>query len=382
MLRNLYHKYMINNQTVRTTVETVTSTKQNIQRFMELLPDIKVSRIEGDRGTLIYVGDDGPTKQQILQAVFPHRFEETGMERVNVWQLPQFQQKWLDENDIVLYRVSRFFPFHLPAAYAFDNPLSVQQVVPLGASVDEMLAGGSNKRLRKEISRMRKQNFTVRSSQTLEDLDFFYHKMYVPTLQARYDDRGEHYPYEFIQQILENGFLSFLSLDDEVVMGTLYRIRGKVLYTNFTGLMDGNTGLLKHDINVAQNWFDMNHAIERGMEVLNWMSSNAWASDGVFYFKQRWGAQVQPNTYQSEKLLFRANTLSAKWRDRLNNIGFITQQGKQFLRVYIDEAVPSIEEARTQAEKHGLNGIHVLSPQQSLDAREANSPSMSDRQAG
>ena len=165
----------------------------------------------------------------------------------------------------------------------------------------------------------------------------------------------------------------FLMVDGELVMGSLYYVRGNTLNTSFSGINNGDTNYLKNDLNIAQYWLDICYAVEHGLEAVNFMASNAWTSDGIFDFKQRWGTVVRPSTYEIEKLLFRSTHLSAAWQERINTIGFITRRGEDYLQVHIDEAGPSVEEAHAKAVKVGLSGVQILKPGSSENVIHASS---------
>jgi hypothetical protein len=118
-------------------------------------------------------------------------------------------------------------------------------------------------------------------------------------------------------------------------------------------------------VGAAIYWRSIKWAIEQGFKEFNFMGSNAWESDGVFRTKNKWRPKIVDDPWEHSKLIFAANHLSAEWQDHLNQIGFLTCVGGQYLRVYIDTLSPpdtpaDIEAKKEQALKSGLSGIQVV----------------------
>jgi hypothetical protein len=331
-------------------------------------------RVSGDIGWLIYVGDSDAYRTTILETLFPNGYTESDMGRVLFWKLPKLVQEWSQTNDLVLCRVGGFFPWHVCAPYAFDTYPVIHQIMSLDQSPDEMLQGHSRHKLRHKVNKMLKQNFTSRISRSAEDLDFFYHRMYVPTVHERHQHRAHTTSHQLFEEVLKSGFLLFISLDGVEIAGCLCDIKYNIFTFYDMGLLNGDESWLKRDVNIALYWHRIQYAFNTGAKAINLGLTKSWVNDGIFQFKSQWNTKVSRDPYRvardsylREKLLFRAQTLPDRWRERLNSIGFITRHGDQYLRVFIDRVDPSVEEAHAQAIKDGLDGIQIITPGQHED---------------
>ncbi len=332
-------------------------------------PRLEAVRICDEQCSLIYVGkdddeNDGTDKLDILQALFPKGYRETDLGRVAVWKLADYSQQWLQENDLVVSRVSRFFPWQIPANYAFDNPLRVNQIVRLNNinSIEDFMSSLDNKKYRQYVHQMLDEHYTTRFTHSLDDLQYFYQHMYLPTTQLRHGKFAVVAPFEALKKVMDRGgVLMMLELEGQEVGGALCLLtRQGDFQGEFLGYLDGSEALVKRHVGLALYWYSIKYAIEQHASAFNFMASVAWVSNGVFFYKQRWGAKVSPEPYVGEKILVRANTLSPFWREHLNQVGFITEADEGFLRVYLDLEEAASESAYECAVKNGLVGIQVV----------------------
>jgi Acetyltransferase (GNAT) domain len=348
------------NLALRTFVQSAAARTADFCQLFTQIPRMDATRVEGALGHVIYVGENDADKVALLETLFPDGYTETDLGRVSLWKLPVLTQDWLQDNDLVVCRVSNFFPWRIPAVYAFANPLQVNQVARLAETVEEMLAGHPMRHARREISRMEKHKLSVRFSHSPEDLELFYHRMYAPTARHRHQKHAVVMPYHFFQELFQKGFIEFLALDGQDIVAGINKIEDGTYHFSSMGLMDGNREWLKYDVNVGLYWYGMKYAIEAGVPYANLGISNAWVSDGVFHFKTMWRTRVEPYRYIRDQLLVRANNLSPEWQERLNQIGFINRINHQYLRVYINPPASSLQELSDLAIKDGLDGIQVV----------------------
>ncbi len=334
----------------------------DIGHFLIQLPRLDVVRVTGEPGSVIYVGDADTYKLSLLKALFNNQYEEEFLGRVALWKLPARTHQWLTQTDLVIIRVSRFYPWRIRTTYAFNNALRVYQMVPLDKAPEEMLAGSSRKRLREHVNRINRANITTRPSRSDKDLEFFYHRMYAPTMLTRHTERAVVAPYAALERVYKTGFLWFLVLDGQDVAASLcYMSRDGRLFTGaYLGYLDGKTERLKQDLGVALYWHSMLKAREQGATTMNIMESVAWVTNGVYSHKQKWGARPHPDPYNHQQLLFRANHLCDAWRVQLNNIGFLTCENGNYMRVYVDESETSAGTLAEDAVRHGLDGIQIV----------------------
>lgn len=332
----------------------------NVALFLLQFPRLDVTLLTGEAGRIVYVGEADGFMLTLAQNLFPDGYEKISLGRIEVWKLPRQTHHWLNEYDLVLNKVSQFFPWQPRTNYTFANPVSVYQVLPLDKPFDELLAGGENRRLRKETHRMRRENFTCTISHEEADLRYFYERIYLPTAYKRYGEKASVMPYDAVKDLFQQGFLVCLWLDNQVVSMDICTFKDGVVHDMLGGILDGDSCWMERDAGIAAYWYVIKTAYDLGAKLVNFKVSLAWISDGVFHFKQRWGCHVVPYPHMNSMLLVHANQLTDVWRTRLNEIGFITRQAAQCLLVQIDSPNTTIESVIAEARKNGLDGVQLI----------------------
>jgi hypothetical protein len=346
----------------RQALKDMAKTIGNIGHFLLQFPRMDAVMVTGDIGSVVYVGDSDTYKLSLLKALFGDDYKEESLGRIAMWKLATYNNEWLKGNDIIIIRVTRFFPWRIRAPYYVENPLRVYQMISLDKPPEDMLAGKRNKNLREAVNRLRKVNITTRISHSMDDLRFFYDNMYVPTMHSRHADRTVITPYQTAERQYKNGYLWFLSLDGHEVAGSLCYVSAdnNIFTGSFLGYLDGNTQFLKQDLGTALYWYSMQQAREKGVKMINLLESVAWVSNGVYNYKQKWGAKPHTDPYNHEKILLSTNQLSDEWRLRLNNIGFLASKQEKYMRVYFDEPESSMDGLLEDARTHGLDGVQFV----------------------
>lgn len=333
----------------------------NIALFLLHFPRLEVTLLTGTAGRVIYVGDPDGFMVSLAQALFPDGYEKTSLGRTAVWKLPRQTHDWLREYDLVFNKISRFFPWQPRTTYTFSNVVSVYQILPLDKPFDELLAGGENRRIRKETHRMRRENYECRISHDEADLRYFYDRIYLPTTDRRHGEKALIMPYEAVKDMFQHGFLVCLSLDNQMVAMDLCTLQDGTVHDMIGGVLDGDQHWMEREAGIASYWYVIKTAYDLGAHTVNFKVSIAWISDGVFHFKQRWGCHAAPYPHVNSQLLVHANQLTDTWRTRINEIGFITRQADQFLLVQLDDSSTiTIEDRVTLARKNGLAGVRLI----------------------
>jgi regulator of replication initiation timing len=328
--------------------------------FFLQFPRLEVTRIASDAGSIIYVGNQDSYMNTLLRVLFPEGYDQTSLERIAVWKLPKETNNWLQNDDLVLTKTSRIFPWHPKTKYSFTNAVSVYQILSLEKPFDELFSGGENKRLRHQIQRMLRENYQYRISHDEADLHYFYDQIYVPTAHKRHGERAIIMSYDAIKELFQNGFLVCLSLDNQIVSIDLCVLKDSMVHDLLGGVLDGDEKWMERAVGIAAYYYVIKTANDLGAKSVNFLASFACVSDGIFQVKQRWGSRVHPFPHVNSTLRIHANQITDLWRTRVNEIGFITSHEERFLRVYLDSPDLLIEDGVRLARKNGLDGIQVV----------------------
>jgi hypothetical protein len=333
-------------------------------------PRLDVFNIVGPRGRIIYIGDRDPKQIALMRTLFSNTYQEVHEGRVALWQLSDNLQKWLEQADFVVCKLSRRSPWAPQALYVFDNPIKIRQALTLDKPLDELIAQVGEYKLRLNVQQAIRQvqaaNFTCKFSQAIADFDYFYYNMYLPAAR-RFDEAALVFSYEgLLKYGMKRGGLLLLQLNDQPVGAVLVYIQNSTCFMLVCGMLNGDTDLRDKGINIAFYWYSLQWAISQGAKYINFGGTNAWKSDGVFFAKRRWGAKVVDYLLEHSQYVFLANQFSPEWRDHLNQTGFFTRVQDKYLQIHIDDldqpyTSAEIEKQEKQAKSRGLDGIQIVS---------------------
>lgn len=360
--------YGIRNRAIGEVVRSAARAWGAYATFLMNFPRYDVTKVSGEAGTIVYVGVADLYRVALMSTLLPEGYEEEALGREAAWRLPARTQEWLDTADLIVWRVSRKHPWRMPTAYTLENPLHIQLVLDLDKPPEALLEGGGRvkSRLRQKVRKMQ-VSFTSRLSQSMDDFEHFYHRMYLPTLQKRFGDLAERLPYEVLKGWMERGCLIQIVQGDQVIAAALNYVQNDVCFAGAIGYLDGEASWIEQGASIAVYWYTIEWAYQQGLARLDFIGANAWESNGVFHAKQQWGPRLGAFPYEHTKLVMGADRLSAVWQDRLNAMGFLTCVNGKYLRAYFENpAQPygqaEIETLRTRATKRGLGGVQLIGP--------------------
>lgn len=326
--------------------------------FLKLLPRQPAFLVQGEKGSIIYVGEG--EKISLFQALFREGYQVTELGRIPIWTLPTVTKRWLETHDLVLCRVSQFFPWEVPATYELDVPTEVEQALILDRPFDALLSAHVSREMRRKARRALEGDFDFRISRDHDDLMEFIEKLYLPTGVTRFGERATMMSVEAIEEIFADGFLVFVSREGKIVGGSLCRLQHGTYTFHLAGIADGNAELYADGVSRALYAYMIRHAIELGAYEINLGFSSAMTSDGVFTYKSRWGATARPSHYICYKLLVRANKLTDAWRETLNRTGFLQSNPEGLLRNYVDGHAQDYSELLAMSIEKGVPGIRIV----------------------
>ncbi|MFH0884653.1 MAG: hypothetical protein V1861_03005 [Candidatus Micrarchaeota archaeon] len=125
-------------------------------------------------------------------------------------------------------------------------------------------------------------------------LDFllFYHSMYIPMLDARHREHSLFLSFAELAGFFNNGFILFVKKNQNMVAGMLTTERNSGLYGKTMGIAAGSAAHTKAGANSAVVYYLIKYAYDNRLGKVDLGLSSPFASDGVSWFKAKWGAKL------------------------------------------------------------------------------------------
>jgi hypothetical protein len=342
----------------------------NLGRLIILNFRVKVVRWIGSDWSITYIGD-GTSIEYLSTILFsdPPRVEE--LPRIYFWQIPALVRRFSGGGDLVLCELNEILKWSPKILKInFVTPPWIKQVLEsIDRPIEDLLAS-MNRSTRRHINRLEKQRFTYSLTQKKEDFDFFYYRIYLPTIKLRHEGQGMIInDYESIQKDFMSGGLGLIKDGHEdPICGGLFCLDGDTFTAQLGGVLDGEAALVKKRVNLALFWYELNLARTLGAQKYDFGSTRAQISNGAFEYKRQMGTCVYPHKFVYTQWNFYAQRLTGKLREHLNKLGLITRQDGKFYRIILDGSTENLRSKEIQEEccfasKCGLEGLILLSDQ-------------------
>jgi len=223
----------------------------------------------------------------------------------------------------------------------------------------------SNKSSKNDLRKIRKHNITYRSTKDPDELQDFYHNMYLPSIEQRHQKSAIPMDYQSMLNVIGSGHgeLLLIRTEQDDIAGVVIVTQEKIPRLWSAGAMAANPIYRKIGATAATYWFSAQHLSAAGHHSMDMGLSRGFLNDGVFQFKTKWADKFtahgargfiikQGDLSKGEKLFFRNNPFVYLEK------GFL--YGAVFAENTDSLADDDIEKWRKQYYLPGLQGLHIF----------------------
>ena len=216
---------------------------------------------------------------------------------------------------------------------ACQESLQVPWWVNAEIDCEAVLAGRNSKALRKDIRKIEKNALYVGSPRSSEDVQYFYDRMYLPTIQQSHGDAALPSSTEIRRrQIQSNDAELVLVMHDETAIGgTVIDYRHGVPALRDIGVLDGDNKYKNQGVITAANYFAIQKLADLGHQKVSMGLSRCFVDDGVFAYKTKWRPKFFADSRDDFLMTF--NTLSNATRAFLVSSDCIVDKNGELQRV-------------------------------------------------
>ncbi len=146
-----------------------------------------------------------------------------------------------------------------------------------------------------DVRKIRRSDLHFVVTREIDEFDRFYHRMYMPYVKERHQDRTIAMSYDHMMRAARRGACELLLVKkgDESVAGMVIRMEGQLPRLWSQGLKDGNLSHLKYGAAAATWYFASLHLRDKGFKRMHMGLSRAFLRDGVLRYKAKWGMRVR-----------------------------------------------------------------------------------------
>ncbi len=254
-------------------------------------------------------------------------------------------------------------------------PKYVRCVIDLGVPTPQLLARHA---VKDDLRIVRKKDYRYAVLRDDAFFDEFYHRMLVPTVIARHEERAHVSSPDALRRVYRKGYLLAAFLGTDWVAACLMVPRaGNTLDWANVGWRDGSEALMKERVVSALLEEMIRRAKDDGYACLDLGSCSPFVDDGPLNYKLKWGAHIElPSlAYEDGRLqgvnahfavrfrpgeragnaLLAHSPVFAKRRGELIAVGWNSPLRADF-RHQLDAGLPWIDLAATQLDGHPADG--------------------------
>ena len=325
-----------------------------------------VHRLIGPYWRIVFVGSQAG-KREVVHLFFGEELDYETRDRVAPWYISKRVREWLKSDlDLIIHEsLPHFWPRRYDVPLEFTIPTWINQTLALPDKAEALIEGKSNSDKRRLINKCLKDGYKARVSTSYEDLKYIYENFYVPNLKRRFGSRALLTPFGEHKRLLRRGGLILVTRHDVVVGGKLFFLDSDTFVNNDAGLSQEGPPHWQRAGNSVIDWYCIQQAYKHGSKFISMGGTRGWQSDGIFWYKSQWGAKVERHPAIMPQWTILGVDPPPLLKDRVNEIGFITEIKNQFYRVYLNDDAASLakedlDRLLSHAVRRGLDGIAVM----------------------
>lgn len=285
--------------------------------------------------SFIYAGDLYQMQNYWDHMLLADGFQKRPLGRRFFWQLLPGMKKKFPDVSVLLIEQTSLTSLFLDAKPGFPIPLWVRMEMDITPPIKGLLS-----RQRADIERLiRKNRLSFRMSQSRQDFDDFYHKMYIPYLRHRYTDTASITPYEDFIQTIPKGEIIFIQQDGQTIAGASLEFEHGNPMLRRIGIACANLEYVRMGAIGAIYYFLVQELKKRGHTRIDMGGTRALLSDGLTKYKLSLGLRLNKKNSQHScvRLMLLRDTEAARTFLTNNPFLFKNKKAKLCRAVFVED---------------------------------------------
>jgi hypothetical protein len=274
------------------------------QLIADIHPEVSLYQTPGSRkepGMTLLLAGGGMTSRFLTEKLFPTKPGIRTLGRKPLWNIPSMDRS---QAHMTLVEADECYAPFLTRRGFFAVPEWVLFTMDTSMPVEETL-NKARKYHANNLRLIRKHQYTYDVVQDVEKLRFFYDKMYLPYIEARFGQTTELASFEFMEAILQRGELLLVRRGREYVSGMLIHSVPSTPLMCYLGVKNADKTLVKEGAVSALYLYSIFWAKERGYKRLDYGHCRPLLTDGLFWHKKKWGMRMR-KSWRKYKTLYLA----------------------------------------------------------------------------
>ena len=191
---------------------------------------------------------------------------------------------------MLVMEIEREFSRYVDSKGAFLVPCWVTGEIDLSSNLTKVIK--KNHGLKKNTKRILENGLYFEIKHDLKDFDNFYHNMYLPYVNKKYEEEAIVWTYEKMKREFKKCILLLIKKEDQEIAGNLINIREKQPRMWVMGIKDGNYEYIKEGAIHALYYYSFEYFLKNGAKRVNIGYTRGFLEDGVLQYKRQWGLKI------------------------------------------------------------------------------------------
>jgi hypothetical protein len=274
------------------------------RKFRLLLP--KLYYIEGEEKSsgskmrLTYLGCDERILYYWLGLIYTQHTLIRKKIRLPIWKTVRFLNENINISDLALVELNNITKRIIPS----DSGFIIPKWLDMKIDIDRSLKTKQIQHIKRQI---RKYRLSCENGNTLSDLAYFYHRMYIPYTTERYENGSLTADFEYFVNVFkkEGSRLFFIIKDGERVAGSIDIKKGNTIFMHSLGILDARLDLLKMGVLGSSYYFKMLDYKTKGYNSLEIGGTCPILTNGLTQHKLTLGAESVDQNTRKQYIMFR-----------------------------------------------------------------------------
>ncbi|MFQ5612895.1 MAG: GNAT family N-acetyltransferase [Anaerolineae bacterium] len=256
---------------------------------------------QGQEGPLsvVYAGL-GYARPMLESLLFVEAPQAREIGRLPPWRLHEVSR--LPDSDLVIVEATKHLIDRLPRQQALVLPWWIDLILDVRGDWESLKQRFHRSVRGQDLRRVRKFGYEYDVSHRDEDFEAFYHKMYLPSMEARHGGLSAPLPQDEAYQYFRHGWLLMLRREGRYVAGCICYAQGDAVKFREIGVLDGDLQLMREGAQGAVYYAMVHWANQQGYAAVDFLGSWPYMSSGIFRYKRKWGSAVSLSPHEHKRI--------------------------------------------------------------------------------
>lgn len=273
---------------------------------------------EGGHDFKVIYFSEGKGMQFLISKMFENENVNCQMVgKARFWELGRAAANFEKQCDLVVVEQNTLLHWRPAHGPWVSSPTWVRMVFDLDLQHPWEKVEHSFRKHERNIRRMKRCGYRYEISHDPADFDFFYEKMYVPTIHGRHASYGLVDTKQHLFSLFQQGFLLFI-VDNEGnrVAADMAAIYGDVYFGVVCGVLNNDETLLENGVTSALYYYAIQWCHENKFRRCDIGEARPFEYDGLYEYKRRWGYKPVLELWNTREWVFwnpRQSAAAREW---------------------------------------------------------------------